>query len=84
MHIKPDFRDVKSLYFFISPYSFIFTSQLIIASITTNHSEQRGKKKNLSQELQLFKSTLDYSQLFQFCIYSKHCHSRESRASYQH
>lgn len=45
MHIKPDFRDVKSLYFFISPYSFIFTSQLIIASITTNHSEQREKKK---------------------------------------
>lgn len=66
MHIKTDFRDIRFLVlFFISPYSFIFTSLLIIASITTNRLEQR---ENPSQELQLlmfFNSTLNYSQVVQ-------------------
>lgn len=66
MHIKTDFKDIRFLVlFFISPYSFIFTSLLIIASITTNRLEQR---ENLSQELQrlkLFNSTLNYSQVVQ-------------------
>lgn len=66
MHIKTDFRDIRFLVlFFISPYSFIFTSPLIIASITTNRLEQR---ENPSQELQLlmfFNSTLNYSQAVQ-------------------
>lgn len=66
MHIKTDFRDIRFfVLFFISPYSFIFTSLLIIASITTNRLEQR---ENLSQELQLwrlFNSTLNYSQVVQ-------------------
>lgn len=66
MHIKTDFRDIRFLVlFFISPYSFIFTSLLIIASITTNRLEQR---ENPSQELQLlmfFNSTLNYSQAVQ-------------------